>query len=111
MRKVALNTRQPDLNSAPDSYGLSITPLANSNDLFISLVHLDAGGQIGLHQAVVRQLFVVIEGDAIVTGAEAAEQVLAAREAVVWEAGEMHKTRSQSGLTAIVMEGAASPIT
>ena len=48
---------------------------------------------------------VVIDGDAIVSGADGVDVEISVGQAAVWEPGEEHATRSVSGLTAMVVEG------
>ncbi|WP_029422850.1 cupin domain-containing protein [Alicyclobacillus macrosporangiidus] len=71
----------------------------------IGCMHLQRGGVIGLHQAVGPQLFLVVQGEGWVRGKEAKRTVVRAGHAVFWESGEWHETRTESGLTAIVIEG------
>jgi hypothetical protein len=47
-----------------------------------------------------------VSGEGTVSGADGAEQAIAAGVAAVWEPGEEHETRSEAGLTALVIEGA-----
>ncbi|MEK5237876.1 cupin [Paenibacillus sp. FSL L8-0470] len=70
----------------------------------IGCMHLQENGVIGYHQAVVPQLLLIIEGEGYVRG-EAAEYVpVQAWDAVFWEKDEWHETRTDTGLTAIVIE-------
>jgi quercetin dioxygenase-like cupin family protein len=73
----------------------------------VSAVELGRSGVIGRHPAAAAQLLVVVEGSGEVSGADRAFQAIAAGEAVAWEAGEEHETRSADGLLAIVLEGEA----
>lgn len=66
---------------------------------------LDAGGGVARHPASVPQLFVVIEGEGWVSGPQGEPEAISAGEAVFWAAGEEHETGTDSGLTAIVLEG------
>ena len=70
----------------------------------VSCVELAAGGVIGRHPAAGPQLLVVVEGAGYVSGADGVERTLATGEAVRWDAGEEHETRTDSGLVAIVIE-------
>lgn len=79
--------------------------MVRSEQAFRACVRLTPGGLIGRHEATGRQVFAVVEGDAVVSGADGVEQVVLPGEAAIWEEGEMHQTRSVSGLTAIVIEG------
>ncbi|MBM7553502.1 cupin domain-containing protein [Thalassobacillus pellis] len=71
---------------------------------FISGMHLDAGGNIGYHEAVVPQLLLVVNGEGTVSGKENSKVTVKAGDAVFWEQGEWHETTSEHGMTAIVVE-------
>jgi quercetin dioxygenase-like cupin family protein len=68
-------------------------------------VSLAPGGTIGRHPAGGRQLLVVLSGEAEVAGAEGVVRRLAVGEAAVWAPGEVHETRSPTGMTAMIVEG------
>ena len=89
------------------SSGFRLTPLATLAEGHVVCVHLAPGGRIGSHPAAGRQLLAVVSGEGTVRGADGAEQAIAAGVAAVWEPGEEHETRSDAGLTALVIEGAA----
>lgn len=76
----------------------------NAN-LQISCMHLEPGGTIGLHPATVDQLLLIMEGEGMVTGSEQKEVKVVKGEAVFWETGEWHETKSENGMTAITIEG------
>jgi quercetin dioxygenase-like cupin family protein len=87
------------------STGFSISPLATSPGAsFQAIVRLEPGGRIGRHPAVVRQLLAVVAGNGLVSGSDGVEHEVAIGEAAVWEPGEEHETRTDSGLTAVVIE-------
>jgi quercetin dioxygenase-like cupin family protein len=69
-------------------------------------VRLGPGGVLPRHPAASDQLFVVVQGEGWASGGDGAEQQVAAGTAVFWEAGEEHETRTDDGLTAIVVEAA-----
>ncbi|MFC7371895.1 cupin domain-containing protein [Fictibacillus iocasae] len=69
----------------------------------IGCMHLDAGGIVGYHEAVIPQLLVVVGGEGVVR-TENEEKTVKAGDAVFWQKGEGHETRTDSGLTAIVIE-------
>ena len=71
----------------------------------VSAVELNSGGVIGRHEAGARQLFVIVTGSGEVIGRDGEVVPVAAGDAVVWELGEEHETRSAEGLLAIVLEG------
>lgn len=76
-----------------------------SGSLSINVMFLGEDSLVGHHQAVEGQLFCVIQGRGWVQGDEHIEIEILAGQAALWEAGEWHETRSDSGLTAVVIEG------
>lgn len=61
-------------------------------------------GIIGYHQAAVPQLLLVIAGDGFVRGEKEGYVKVLLGDAVFWEKGEWHATKTDTGLTAIVIE-------
>jgi mannose-6-phosphate isomerase-like protein (cupin superfamily) len=83
------------------SHGFLHTRLARG-DVHVSLVELD--GVIGGHDTVSQQLLVVVQGRVIVaTRDEEAE--LGVGEAVRWQEGEWHETRSLERSLIVIVEG------
>jgi mannose-6-phosphate isomerase-like protein (cupin superfamily) len=83
------------------SRGFVHTRLARG-DVQVSLVELD--GVIGGHEAVSSQLLVVARGRvAVATHSDRAE--LGVGEAVSWQDGEWHETRSLEPSTVLIVEG------
>ncbi|WP_137790218.1 cupin [Bacillus sp. E(2018)] len=70
----------------------------------IGCVHLDAGGVIGYHQAVIPQLLLVVNGEGEVCGEDKIMHKIHTGEAAFWIKDEFHETFTQSGLTAIIIE-------
>ncbi|MEK5530360.1 cupin [Viridibacillus sp. FSL R5-0468] len=70
----------------------------------IGCMHLDQNGIVGFHQAVVPQLLVVITGDGYVRNDSEEYFKVQSGDAVFWEKDEWHETKSDKGLTAIVIE-------
>jgi quercetin dioxygenase-like cupin family protein len=68
-------------------------------------LHLPPGGLVGRHQAAARQLFCVVAGEGWVGGPDQERIPIAAGQAVCWERGEEHETGTETGLTAVVLEG------
>ena len=62
-------------------------------------------GVIGRHPAAGRQLLAVVSGDATVSGHDGVAVEIGPGQAAVWEPNEPHETRSEHGLTALVVEG------
>ncbi|MDR0269974.1 cupin domain-containing protein [Paenibacillus sp.] len=79
--------------------------LSSSADLQTGCMHLGPNGVVSYHQATTPQLFLVISGEGFVKGYENEEQRIQAGSAAFWEAGEWHETRTEHGLSAIVIEG------
>jgi quercetin dioxygenase-like cupin family protein len=90
---------------AHGSHGFSVGAFGITADAHLVAVTLAPGGTIGRHPAGGRQLLVVLHGSAEVAGAEGAVRRLAAGEAAVWEPGEVHETRSPTGMVAMIVEG------
>jgi quercetin dioxygenase-like cupin family protein len=71
----------------------------------MSRMDLEAGGQIGYHQAVTAQLFMILAGAGWVRGASYERVPVAAGQAVLWQQGEWHAAGTEQGMTALVVEG------
>ena len=78
---------------------LSIT---TEGELRVSVMHLGPGDHVGYHQAMTPQLFAVVAGDGWV---QRHDVPLATGRAAFWSAGEWHAARTDTGLTAVVVEG------
>ncbi len=70
----------------------------------IGCMHLGSHGVVGLHQATSPQLLLVVDGQGWVRGDSNQETLVSNGDAVFWEHGEWHQTRTETGLTAIVIE-------
>ena len=90
---------------AHGSRGFSIGAFGISADAHLVAVSLAPGGRIGRHPAAGRQLLVVLSGEAEVSGAEGTVRPLGPGQAAVWEPGELHETRSPTGMSAMIVEG------
>ncbi|WP_372729966.1 cupin domain-containing protein [Nocardioides sp.] len=97
-----ISERRVDANG---SSGLSVGGLGLTSDAHLVVVHLRPGGVIGRHPAPARQLLVVVSGDATVAGGDSSPVEIGPGQAVVWEAGEPHETRSSGGLLGFLVEG------
>jgi len=62
-------------------------------------------GTIGRHPASVPQILAVLDGAGEVSGPDREFQTIGTGEAVFWSAGEEHETRTDDGLTALIIEG------
>lgn len=70
----------------------------------IGCAHLDKNGLIGYHQAVVPQLLLIVNGEGWVRGEANEYMEVHSGEAVFWDKDEWHETKTDTGLTAIVIE-------
>ncbi|MCM3783428.1 cupin domain-containing protein [Neobacillus mesonae] len=92
--------------SAYGSQNFSLTGILHEeSNVRMACIRLGPEGIIGHHPAATDQLFLLIDGEGIVTGGEGVEYPLQPGFAVLWEKGEQHETRSDTGLTAFVVEG------
>lgn len=90
---------------ANSSTGFAVGALGITAEAHLVVVRLAPGGVIGQHPAVGRQILLVVDGDATVTGADDAPRALGPGEAAVWEPGEPHTTTTEHGLLGFVVEG------
>jgi redox-sensitive bicupin YhaK (pirin superfamily) len=83
-----------------------VTHLVSSpGPCFVVCIRLEAGGSVGRHPATHNQLFLVVEGAGSASGETGDFAPIAAGQSAFWRAGEDHETRTETGLTAIVIEG------
>jgi quercetin dioxygenase-like cupin family protein len=79
-------------------------PLAAGAPVQAAIFRLRPTGRIVRHPATLPQILAVLEGTGHVSGAEGEFQPIAAGEAVFWAAGEEHETKTEHGLTALILE-------
>lgn len=70
----------------------------------LGCMHLGENGIVGYHQAVVPQLLLVLNGEGSVRGKSEEYFKVESGDAVFWRKGEWHETKSEKGMTAIVIE-------
>jgi quercetin dioxygenase-like cupin family protein len=70
---------------------------------------LAPGGVIGTHPASSHQVLLIVTGSGWVSGNDAARVPVTAGQAAYWAPGEVHTTGSDTGLTAVALEG--GPVT
>jgi quercetin dioxygenase-like cupin family protein len=80
-------------------------PIARGAPFQAAVFRIEGGGRIARHPASVPQILAVLEGSGWVSGGDGAEERIEAGEAVFWTAGEEHETRTERGLTALIIEG------
>jgi quercetin dioxygenase-like cupin family protein len=78
---------------------------AGDGAIQIGCMHIPAGGRVGYHQATVPQLFLVVAGEGWVRGNAETRRPVHAFEAAFWQGGEWHESGSETGMTAVVIEG------
>ena len=66
-------------------------------------------GLIGTHPAGSHQVLLIVSGSGWVSGSDGVRVPVSAGHGVYWEPGEVHTTGSETGLTAIALEG--GPVT
>ena len=71
----------------------------------LTCLTVEPGGVIGTHPATGTQLFLVIAGEGWAAGPDGERVPIAAGWGVRWGAGEVHTSGSQTGLTALAVEG------
>jgi quercetin dioxygenase-like cupin family protein len=70
----------------------------------IGCMHLERNGIVGYHQAVVPQLLLILNGEGYVRNEKDEYFKVVSGDAVFWEKDEWHETKTDIGLTAIVIE-------
>lgn len=104
MRVLCFDTAVARSITMHDSAGFTLARIARTSETTVSWAHLEPQGVIGYHPTTVPQLLLVVEGTAQVRGMENEWQSLIVGQAAFWEAGEWHETRTETGLTAVIME-------
>jgi quercetin dioxygenase-like cupin family protein len=86
------------------SVGVAARPLVRDGSSAVTVLHVEAGGEIGRHPAPVDRLLIVVSGRARVQGGDGTWADVTAGQAAAWRAGEEHLTRAVESLTALVVE-------
>ncbi len=77
----------------------------NTSNVHIRCAYLGPGGNIGYHPTTVPQLFLVVQGRGWVRGETDDRLPIMAGYAAFWDKDEWHASGTDSGLTAILIEG------
>jgi len=80
---------------------------SKNGEVRVDVAMLGPGDRIGRHRAGLPQLFCVITGSGWVQGGDGQETAISAGEAVFWTSGEWHATRTDDGLTAVIVQADA----
>lgn len=106
MKRYAFDSETTQPITQFGSAGVAITHMVQSlAAASVVCVRIEAGGTLGRHPAVNDQLFLVVEGSGEVSGEEGVFVPIEASHAAFWQTGEQHETRSETGLTAVIIEG------
>jgi quercetin dioxygenase-like cupin family protein len=81
-----------------------------AGEYVVRVAHLEPGGHLGRHPAVLWQVFAVVEGEGSVAGEDGVRRRIAPGQAAIWSPGEQHDTRADSRMTAVVVESTAEPV-
>lgn len=80
-------------------------PMALGASVQAAVFRLAPGGRIPRHPATYPQILAVLTGSGEVSGADGVDEPIEADEAVFWQAGEEHETKTAAGMTAVIVEG------
>jgi quercetin dioxygenase-like cupin family protein len=87
------------------SRGASSVDLAHGDgEAHVYVVHVDAGGEIGPHEAGFGQLFVVVSGSGWVREADGPRVEVDAGQAAFFGRGTVHSKGSDGGMTAVMIQ-------
>jgi hypothetical protein len=106
MRLISINPESGRAITEFGSQGAVHVPVAKLGSLAqVDCLYLHPGGMVGMHPAVQRQLFMVVQGSGWVRGENTGRISIQAGQAALWEAGELHESGTESGMAAVVLEG------
>jgi quercetin dioxygenase-like cupin family protein len=80
---------------------------AGDGEVQVMCLTVAAGGFIGAHSAAGSQLFLVIAGECWAAGPDGVRVPVSAGWGAFWAAGETHASGTDTGFTALAIEGAA----
>jgi quercetin dioxygenase-like cupin family protein len=89
------------------SFRLARLLWSKAGEVRVDVAFLGPGDRVGLHRAGLPQLFCVITGSGWVRGGDDQEVAISGGEAVYWTSGEWHATRTDDGLTAVIVQAEA----
>lgn len=88
-----------------DSLHAAVNRLAHLHgDGAVAVIRLEQAGVVGRHPTVRTQLFVVVDGAGVVSGEDGVEVPIEKGQAALWQQGEHHESRTETGMTAVVIE-------
>jgi quercetin dioxygenase-like cupin family protein len=102
--------RAEHLVTGQGSIGLHATRIAQfAETARATCLTVAPGGVIGTHPAGSHQVLLIVAGSGWVAGSDGVRIAVTSGQAAYWEPGEVHTTSSDTGLTAIALEG--GPVT
>ena len=104
MKILTIDPTKAHAVEAYGSQGFALTHIA-AGQARLSHAVLAPGGRIGRHPASQQQLLLVIDGQGEVSGTDGVFQTITAGQAALWQPGEEHETRTETGLTVMLFEG------
>jgi quercetin dioxygenase-like cupin family protein len=75
------------------------------DDAVVNCVYIRPHGKIGGHQAVTQQMFLLVEGKGWVRSEFGGKLTIREGQAIFWEKGEWHESGTETGMTAVIIEG------
>ena len=88
------------------SQGFRLARIARTDSgLSVVCIYLGENGVLARHQAAQNQLLMVVEGEGEVSGDDGNQMPIRTGMAAFWERDEWHETTTETGLTAIIIEG------
>jgi GrpB-like predicted nucleotidyltransferase (UPF0157 family) len=84
----------------------ALAPLTGDGTTRVQIAYLPPGGRVGRHPTASDQLFAVVSGRGWVAGDDAARREITPGYAARFLRGEDHEVDTETGLTAVVIEGA-----
>jgi quercetin dioxygenase-like cupin family protein len=87
------------------SHGFSVTAVGDAAAVRMNVLRLNPGGVVGEHPAVGQQLLIMLSGVGTVGTPTEGPFEIAAGQAVLFEPGELHTTRTAVGMVALAIEG------
>ncbi|WP_051945261.1 cupin domain-containing protein [Streptacidiphilus rugosus] len=104
--------RDERIVTAHGSVGLHVTRVASGapedtggHPTFLAFLTVEPGGTIGTHPATGPQLLLVTAGSGWVAGADGERVPITAGQAVRWDKGELHTSGTDSGFSALALDG------
>lgn len=87
------------------SHGATAVRLADgAGEAHAYLLHFEAGGEIGRHEAGFGQLFVVVAGEGWVSGDDGVRVEVSSGDVVMFDRGERHSKGTETGMSVVMVQ-------